>query len=128
MTIRARLTWCYAGILLLSLMVLAGVLHYEWLEQQQRLREAKTPPDPVWEEVGEIILYAGVPTVLLVLTAGWLLMRRAFAPVTTLIHAAERIHAHNLNERLPRSGNGDELYNAVYNMPSGRNGNDGVSR
>ncbi len=108
MTIRARLTWWYAGILLLSFLVLAGVLHYEWLEQQQKLR-AGQGAEPVWEEVGEILLYSALPTAVLVLTAGWLLMRKAFAPITTLMHAAERIHAHNLNERLPCTGKRDEL-------------------
>lgn len=36
-------------------------------------------------------------------------MRRAFTPVARLTQAVERINDHNLNEKLPRSGSGDEL-------------------
>ncbi len=37
------------------------------------------------------------------------MMRKALAPVAALTEAAGRINEHNLAERLPRSGNGDEL-------------------
>ncbi len=109
MTIRSRLTLWLGGILLVSLAVMAGVLHYEWAEQQQRLAEAKQQPDPAWEEAGEIVLYYGVPTMLLLLAGSWWLLRKSLAPVTSLTHAAERIHVHNLKERLPLTGSGDEV-------------------
>jgi heavy metal sensor kinase len=94
---------------LVSLGVMSAVLHYEWVEQQERLAKLKEAPEPAWEEVGEIILYYGVPTTLLLLVGSWWLLKKSLAPVVALTHAAERIHANNLKERLPQSGNGDEL-------------------
>lgn len=40
---------------------------------------------------------------------GYLLMRRALSPLQGIAHSAERISSHNLNERLPLPGTGDEL-------------------
>src|SRR5262245_12280834 len=107
MTIRSRLTLWFGGILLVSLAVMSGVLHYEWVEQQQRLTDQTQAPEPAWEEVGEILLFYGLPTALLLLAGSWWLLRKSLAPVSSLTRAAERIHAHNLKERLPRTGNGD---------------------
>ena len=109
MTIRNRLALWLAGILLVSLAILSGVLHYEWVEQQSRLKEQNQEPEPAWEEVGEIVLYYGLPTALLVLAGSWWLLRKSLAPIISLTRAAERIHAHNLKERLPQTGTGDEL-------------------
>src|SRR5262249_39642055 len=108
MSIRTRLTLWYTGFLLASLVVMAFVLHYE-ITEQQAARNAQTPPEPAWEEVGEILLYYGGPTAMLLLLGGWFLMRRSLAPVATLTRAAERIHPHNLRERLASTGTGDEL-------------------
>ena len=110
MTIRSRLTLWLGGILLVSLAVMAGVLHYEWGEQlEQRLAEAKQEPEPAWEEAGETVLYYGLPTMVLLLVGSWWLLRKSLAPVTSLTHAAERIHVYNLKERLPLTGSGDEV-------------------
>src|SRR5205085_2117810 len=78
--------------------------------------------DPPWEETGEIMLYYGLPTALLLLVGGWRLMRRAFAPVTALTSAVERLHVGSLKEPLPRSGNGDELdrLTEVFNAMTAR--------
>jgi heavy metal sensor kinase len=40
---------------------------------------------------------------------GYLLMRRALLPLHEIARSAERISSHNLNERLPLPGTGDEL-------------------
>ena len=40
---------------------------------------------------------------------GWLLAHRALSPVAQMTHAAQRISAARLNERLDESGTGDEL-------------------
>jgi two-component system, OmpR family, heavy metal sensor histidine kinase CusS len=109
MKISTRLTLWYSVLLLASLIIMAGVLHYEWTEQQEILRKQERPPEPAWEEVGEIMLFYGLPTAVLLLVGGWLILRRTLAPVTALTQAAERIHAANLAEQLPRSGNRDEL-------------------
>lgn len=106
MTIRARLTVWYATILLLSLGVMAAVFRYEIREARQ---PSSTPKEPISEEVVEFLLYYGVPSAVLLLAGGWFLIRRALAPVTALTQAAERIHAHNLKERLPEAGGDDEL-------------------
>ena len=108
MTIRARLTWWYAGVLVVSLGLMTAVVKYEW-DEQQRLHAAGRASEPAWEEVGEIVLYYGVPTALLLLAGGWWLLRKALAPVAALTSAAERIDLDHLEERLPRSGNRDEL-------------------
>ena len=109
MTIRTRLTLWYGAILLVSLMILGAALHYEWVEQATRLRDARKLPESAWIEVGEILLDYGVPTVLLLLVGGSWLLRKSLAPITELTKAAERIGADDLRERLPRSGNGDEV-------------------
>jgi len=56
------------------------------------------------------------------LAGGWWLMRKAMTPVTALTEAAARINDRNLAERLPRSGNGDEVdqLTAVFNDMTAR--------
>jgi len=107
--IRNRLTLWFGAILLVSLAIMAGIVHYEWEEQVKRLRVEKQDPEPAWEEVGEIVMVYGGSTALLLLVGAWWLLRKSLAPVTSLTRAAERIHAQNLKEQLPRTGNGDEL-------------------
>ena len=105
MTIRTRLGWWFAGLLTTAL-VLVAALSYDEL-----VVEAGTPEglsEPLWWKLGEIAIRSGIPLSLLGLGAWWLL-RRSLLPITTLTEKAEHIHIHNLSERLPRSGNGDEL-------------------
>ena len=109
MTIRARLMCWYAVILGLSLVLMGAVLKQEWDEHIQQLREGIRHDEPVWEEVGEVMLFYGVPTAVLLLLVGNWLLRKALAPISALIEAAERINLENLTRRLPRTGNGDEL-------------------
>lgn len=109
MSIRTRLTVWFGGILGVSLIILAGVLHYEWEEQQHRILKEGKPPEPAIEEVGEIVLMFGLPTAILLVAGGSLLLRQSLAPVLALTRAAESIHLDNLNARLPRTGGGDEL-------------------
>jgi signal transduction histidine kinase len=103
MSIRTRLTLWYAGIMFVSLMVM-GVLSYHAF--------APDPHEQEENDLGEIlgiIYWCGVPATLLALGGGWWMMRRALAPVAALTQAAEHVTEHNLGERLPRSGSGDEL-------------------
>jgi heavy metal sensor kinase len=109
MSIRNRLSLWFGGILLVSLVVLAGVVHYEWEEQVKRLHVEKQEPEPAWQETGEIVFVYGGATALLLLLGSWWLLRTSLAPVITLTRAAERIHVDNLKERLPGTGTGDEL-------------------
>jgi signal transduction histidine kinase len=109
MTIRTRLALWLGGILMVSLAVLSGVVHYEWVEQQRVMRELHQEPSPAWEEVGEIVFYYGLPTALLLLVGSWCLLGKSLAPITSLTAAAERLDVHNLKNRLPLAGRGDEL-------------------
>ncbi len=108
MTIRTRLMLWMGGVLFLSLALLAGALHYEWVEEQRRQTQGRQP-EPAWEEVGEVLLYYALPTTLLLFLGSWWLLRKSCAPITVLTRAAERIHINNLQERLPPTGTGDEL-------------------
>ncbi|TAL01441.1 MAG: HAMP domain-containing histidine kinase, partial [Verrucomicrobia bacterium] len=71
-------------------------------------REEETDEGDFREAVRNI-LWAGLPAALIAAVGGWFLMRRALSPVAALTQAAEKIHDRNLNQKLPRTGNGDEL-------------------
>lgn len=68
--------------------------------------------DPLGTMLNRLFLQLtlGLPLAILVVVAGgWLLLRRALAPVEQITSAAERITQHNLGERLPVAHTGDEL-------------------
>jgi len=74
--------------------------------------EVGTLLDPVETMLNQLLLQLvfGLPLVVVITTAGgYLLVRRALAPVERITRAAERITQHNLSERLPVSETGDEL-------------------
>lgn len=104
MTIRARMTLWYAGVLLVSVLLITVFSLNEFHERHRPPRAERA-----MEEIVEIFLWISVPAALLSIGGGWWLMRKALAPVAALTQAAERIDASNLGERLPRTGNGDEL-------------------
>ncbi len=110
MKIRTQLMLWYTVILLIGLLLVSSVAYYEMAVEHpgvkaELVREGHT----AGEEFGEIILYGGVPTIALALVGGWFLMRRALSPITTFTHTMEHVQANNLNQRLARSGNRDEL-------------------
>jgi signal transduction histidine kinase len=114
MTIRIRLTFWFAGVLIVSLFAMGALSYYELVvEPRNKARLSATDPeskqDPPGEELFEALAWSGGPALVLGLGGGWWLMRRALAPVAALTQAAERINEHNLNQPLARSGNGDEL-------------------
>jgi len=112
MTIRTRLTLWYAVIFSLSLLVI-GIAMYSELVVETRAKIAHhrevTVDDDAGVDITQIIFIYGGSAVVIGLLGGWWLTRRAFAPVTAIIEAAEKIHDGNLAQKLPRSGNGDEL-------------------
>ncbi len=108
MTIRTRLTLWYAGILVASLLVI-GYGTYREISEQLRHAHRKEPMEHAIDETSELVLQVGLPAVVLGLLGGWWLTRRALAPVKKLTDAVTKIHARNLREPLPRTGNGDEL-------------------
>ncbi len=125
MTLRARLTLWYAGLLLLALLLILGWTYYEmFVEHRTPDTEAllRITGESAMEELGEVFLYGGLPALLVALVGGWFLMRRALAPVVRLTEAAERIDLDNLKERLPRTEGGDELdrLTEVFNAMMGR--------
>jgi heavy metal sensor kinase len=105
MTIRARLTLWYSAVLLLSTLLIAALCLDELHEQ----REKRHRTSRGMEEISDIVLWIGFPAVLLSITGGWWLMRKALAPIATLTEAAQRVNERNLNQELPRTHNGDEL-------------------
>jgi signal transduction histidine kinase len=125
MTIRTRLALWYAVIFSASLLVI-GLAMYSELVLEVRANSRHHPNDVVDEDAGtditQILLFYGGAAVAVGLLGGWWLTRRAFAPVTRLTRAAEKIHDGNLNEKLPRSGNGDELdrLTEVFNAMTAR--------
>lgn len=108
MKIRTRLTFWYAAILIVSLIVM-GAGTYQEISEQLRLEHRKNIWEHALDEAGEMVFQVGLPAVVLGLLGGWWITRRALAPVTALTEAVERKHDGNLGERLPRTGNGDEL-------------------
>jgi len=108
MTIRTRLAWWYAGVLTVSLVVI-GLGTYREIDEQLRHEHRRAPTEHAISETSEMVFQVGLPAVLLGLLGGWWLTRRALAPVTKLTGAVEKIHENNLGEKIPRSGNGDEL-------------------
>jgi len=112
MTIRTRLTFWYAAMLLIAMTLILAAVYYEIFVEHPSLdlqgRMAAIGESPA-EELGEALLFAGVPAVLIAIFGGWFLMRRALAPITRFSEAVGRIHAENLQTQLPRTGNRDEL-------------------
>ncbi len=111
MTIRARLTVWYAGILFVSLLLITGLSYHEFAREQAiaKASHGQETENDGWEDVTQITLSCGLPAAVIALVGGWWLMRKAMSPVAALTDAAARIHESNLHEQLPRSGNGDEL-------------------
>ncbi|MGH7951136.1 MAG: sensor histidine kinase [Limisphaerales bacterium] len=108
MTIRTRLTFWYAGILILSLLII-GAGAYREIAEQFRHEHRKEPANHAFDETSEMVFQVGLPAVLLGLFGGWWLTRRALTPVSKLTDAIKKIHERNLREPLPRTNNGDEL-------------------
>jgi heavy metal sensor kinase len=68
--------------------------------------------DPVETMLNHLFLQLalGLPLAVVIITSGgYLLVRRALAPVEQITRAAERITQHNLSERLPVVHTGDEM-------------------
>jgi signal transduction histidine kinase len=109
MTIRTRLTLWYAGVMFCSLMLMAGLTYREFAPDKNEIGSSEEADEADFRETLRILLWCGVPALLLAAGGGWWLMRKALAPVAALTQAAERINEHNLGARLPRTGSGDEL-------------------
>jgi signal transduction histidine kinase len=110
MTIRTRLTFWYAGIMFVCLLVMGVLVYHEFAPEPHADSAQKVSEDEGdLREVLRIIFWCGVPAGLLAVGGGWWIMRKALAPVAALTQTAGRINESNLNERLPRTHNGDEF-------------------
>ena len=157
MTIRAKLTLWYFGVLCFSALLIGGLIYYKFAAEKhhdavrreahkhhqsqpeaggmtnqagvispshhgEKEKEGAEEADLEPEEIASVVFWCGIPAVGLALAGGWWLMRKALAPVTAITLAAEKIHERNLSERLPRTGNGDELdrLTEVFNAMTAR--------
>lgn len=112
MTIRTRMTLWYAGVMFVSLLAMGALSYHEFAPDSHPAGDQTKLDENDENDFGEvlrILFWCGVPAALLASGGGWLLMRKALAPVATLTQAAERINEHNLGEKLPLKGGGDEL-------------------
>jgi heavy metal sensor kinase len=99
------MTIWYSGVLLLSTLLIA-ILSFNELHER---RERPTRVYRGMEELIQIVLWIGVPAVLLSIGGGWWLMRKALTPVASLAAAARNVTERNLSQQLPRTYNHDEL-------------------
>lgn len=127
MTLRRRILLYYSVTLSLSLVIVGFWSWFEFKEQREEAlhggAEAALKHDPL-EEAFEIILYGGLPAILLGILGGGLLMTRALRPIEEVTEALEKTDVSNLSSPVPRSGNGDELdrMTAVFNRMKERLG------
>jgi len=129
MTIRARLTLWYVGVMFMSLLAMVALSYNEFVVESRKhaqkrhdLAVEKEADDDQVEEAYGIVLWCGLPAALLAVGGGWWVMRKALTPVAAITRAAERINERNLREQLSRSGNGDEFdrLTEVFNAMTAR--------
>jgi heavy metal sensor kinase len=120
-SIRVRLTVWYSAVLALMLIAYATVtfvaVRHEFEEQLAEQMSADpghfaSPEEQVEHQVREvlIVLVSGLPIVIaLSAFGGYLLARRALAPIDHLAAAAQRITAERLHERLTVPNQHDEI-------------------
>jgi heavy metal sensor kinase len=119
-SIRVRLTAWYTAVLALMLVVYATVTYVavrhelrEQLEEQEDVEARGTTPEQRMEgQLREIlvVLAGGLPLIVVLAGAGgYILARRALAPIDHLSADARRITAERLHERLTVANDRDEI-------------------
>lgn len=124
MTIRSRLTFWYAGILFVSVLLITMFAHEEFLHEERLLSRARGRPvrSDAWQDALGGAIYCGIPAAIAGLAGGWWLMRKAMSPLATLTKAAARVHEGNLRGQIPLTGSGDEFdqLTEVFNAMTAR--------
>jgi signal transduction histidine kinase len=107
-TLRQRLALRYGLVVAVCLLLLGGVTYHEFVREPAMFRRLGIQEPPAGElgELAEVLLYAGVP---LIFILGWWFVRKSLKPIDDLARGVEGFHAGNLQARLPRSRNGDEV-------------------
>ncbi|CAN5813612.1 hypothetical protein BH11VER1_BH11VER1_40060 [soil metagenome] len=121
MKLGTRLTWWFMVLLTFAMLFVVVVAYRELVMEAKDPAEFGEVPEPLWWQLGEVVLRSAIP--LMVLAAGgWWLTMRALKPLHEVTEAARRIHAGNLNERIPLRGTGDELdrLTTVFNEMTAR--------
>jgi heavy metal sensor kinase len=108
-TIRVRVSLAVVATVLVLLVLMTGILYYEFAVEQRERHAAGQQGDPVEDEILEVVVLFGLPAVLVLGVGSWWLVRRALGPLDRLAEAAARIHAGSLAEPLPGAGADDEV-------------------
>lgn len=128
MTLFRRILLYYILALSGALLVVGIVSWQEFENQFERVRtggyEAITVVNTPFEEAREVVLYAGIPGLLIGIIIGVVALRPALRPIRELTAALEKTDVSNLSELVPGSGNGDELdrMTSVFNLMKQRLG------
>ena len=92
--------------------LLIGVLTYRIANGRSYIVEVGAPTNRIEAMLAQVLLLLalGLPVVWIVgVGGGYVLVQRALAPVDQIARTSEQITQHNLSERLPVAGTGDEL-------------------
>lgn len=121
MTLRRRLALRYAAVVGVCFVLLGGLGYHEFVVEprvRRELGQAK-PSGSAWGEIAEMVLHALIPVTL---GLGWWFLRRTLAPIDDLALRVEKLHAGNLDQRLPSAGGDDEVsrLTATFNAMSER--------
>lgn len=112
MTLRRRIFLYYSTALGFSLVFVGFWSWFELNEHRNVLLkkgvEAALQHDLLFEAF-EVVVFAGLPAILIGIVVGGLLIARALRPISDLTDALERTDVSNLSDPVPVSGNGDEL-------------------
>lgn len=108
MSVVARLTWYFAGMMALALAIIVVLTYREMVLEAADPGAYGEEPEPLWWQFAEVLLRSLIPLVVLGAGAWWLTVR-TLRPLGELTLAAQRIHEGNLQERIPVRGTGDEI-------------------
>lgn len=121
MTLRQRLALRYGIVVVTCLALLAWISYHEFVEEQAMFRKLGIQ-EPVSTEISdliEVLIFSGVPVTFIV---GWWFVRRSLKPLDDLAASVEKFDVNNLSQRLPQTGNNDEVDRMAnaFNVMAGR--------